>query len=94
MSAEQEYEPQLVSITDDNGEEFVMELIGLVEEDGSTYGVFQPFEEIEDDDEDDIDVVIMKVLEDGDEMQLESVADDELADKILKAFTEMVESEN
>ncbi len=93
MSEEQEYEPQLVSITDDNGQEFVMELIGLVDQDGSTYGVFQPFEEIEDDDDDDIDVVIMKVLEDGDEMQLESVADDELADKILAAFTEMVESE-
>ena len=93
MSEEMNREPELISITDENGKEFTMELLGFVDYEGATYGIFTPFEEIEDDD-DDIEAVILKVLEDGDEMSLETVADDELAEEILKAFTEAVESDN
>ena len=62
------YEPDIISVTDENGEEILFELLERYENDD---GVYVAITEYRDDDEEivdgDYEVIILKVINDGDE---------------------------
>ena len=86
---------KIITMQDEEGNDHVMELIDFVDVDDVTYAVFTPYEENEpqpEEDDEEIDVVVFKVVEEGDEISLEIVSDMEKCQQILEAFTEQVAS--
>lgn len=77
-------EPEIFLLTDENGKESKFELIGETEMDGSIYYAMIPIEDKTD------EYVILKVVtdENGDDM-LESVDDDDEFEKIADLFDDM-----
>ncbi len=73
----------LISLTDEDGNEVVFEWLDVVEYEGESYGVFIPVEEETD------DVVILHISEgaDGDDV-FEGIEDDEFVMKLFDLFKE------
>ena len=87
---ENEYNPDLISVVDENGVEHVFEELDRIETDDGRFvallPVYQEAEEILDDDG---ELIILSVVEDEDgETYLEPIEDDKLFDKIGKLFEE------
>lgn len=87
---ENEFNPDLISVVDENGVEHVFEELDRIETDEGRFiallPVYQDAEEILDDDG---ELIILSVVEDGDgETYLEPIEDDKLFDEIGKIFEE------
>ena len=87
---ENEYNPDLISVVDENGVEHVFEELDRIETDDGRFvallPVYQEAEEILDDDG---ELIILSVVEDEDgETYLEPIEDDKLFDEIGKIFEE------
>jgi len=76
----------LVTISDDEGNDYVLEHLDTIEIDDTFYLAFLPTD-IEDDD-DDFGLVILKVIEEDGEEVLVSVDDDDLLEKVYGLFLE------
>ena len=75
-----------VDLTDEEGNNFKLEIVGDVEYEGELYRVFLPTDMDEDDP--DYGFIILKCTEvDGEEM-LDSVDDEELLEKVYAVFME------
>ena len=86
----EEFGPTFITVTDDDGYEFVLEFVDALEYNGQLYQAFFPAE-VEGEDEDDPDngLVILKVLqEDGDEFVLSTLDSDEELDAVYDQFME------
>ena len=82
--------PTFITVTDEDGNEIVLEFIDALEHNGVVYQAFFPAE-VEGEDEDDPDngLVILKVLqEDGDEFVLSTLDSDEELDAVYDQFME------
>lgn len=77
----------IVSLTDENGNEVRFEFLDLVEYDGGQYVVLLPV------DEDGSEVVILKLVETGDEETYAGVEDQEILDAIFQIFKEKFKDE-
>ena len=76
-----------ISITDDEGNEFELELLDVLEKDGIFYHAFIPAS-TGDDEEEDVEIVLLKaVLEDGEEL-LSTLDSEEELDEIYDLFME------
>ena len=85
----EEYGNDFVTLIDEDGNEVEFEHIDTVEYNGVTYLAFIPAEiSIEEDAE----VVIMQIVENGEEL-LEAVEDDEIADAVFDIVMERAEAE-
>ena len=89
----EEFNPDLVSVIDENGVEHVFEELDRIETDDGRFvallPVYQEAEEILDDDG---ELIILSVVEDEDgETYLEPIEDDKLFDEIGKIFEERLE---
>ena len=90
---ENEYNPDLISVVDENGVEHVFEELDRIETDDGRFvallPVYQEAEEILDDDG---ELIILSVVEDEDgETYLEPIEDDKLFDELGKIFEERLE---
>lgn len=86
----EEYNPDIVSVVDENGEEHIFEELDRIETDEGRFvallPIYQDAEEILDDDG---ELIILSVVEDADgETYLEPIEDEALFDKIGNAFEE------
>ena len=89
-NTEEEYQPDLMTLEDEDGNEVEFEHIDTVEYNGVTYLAFIPAEiSIEEDAE----VVIMQIVEENGEELLEAVEDDEIADAVFNIVMERAEAE-
>ena len=90
--AEEEYQPDLMTLEDEDGNEVEFEHIDTVEYEGVTYLAFIPAELSV---EEDAEVVIMQVVtdENGEEL-LEGVEDDDIADAVFNIVMERAEAED
>ena len=89
-SEDEEYQPDLMTLEDEDGNEVEFEHIDTVEYNGVTYLAFIPAEiSIEEDAE----VVIMQIVEENGEELLEAVEDDEIADAVFDIVMERAEAE-
>ena len=77
------------TLVDDNNEEHQFELIDTVKYEEDTYAVMAPYGDIDDESEDEINLVILRMVEEGDEISLETVADEDLLDAVYAAFQEV-----
>ena len=88
----EDFGPNFITLTDEDGQEIELEYVDALELDGQTYMAFFPtMEEDEDKDgEEDYGLVILKsVVEDGEEM-LSTLDSDEELNRVYDAFMEQL----
>lgn len=90
----EEFGANFITLTDDEGNEFVLEYVDALEKDGQTYMAFFPALEDEADAEsEDYGLVILKsVMENGEEM-LATVDDEAELDAVYELFMEQIMDE-
>ena len=90
----EDYGANFITLTDDEGNEFVLEYVDALEMDGVTYMAFFPAVEDEADEEsEDYGLVILKsVVENGEEL-LATVDDEAELDAVYELFMEQILAE-
>ena len=84
-----EYNPDIVTVVDENGEEHTFEELDRIETDNGRYVALIPvYEEAEDILDDDGELIILKVSEEDGETYLEPIEDDDEFNEIGKIFEE------
>ena len=84
-------EGYIINLSDDEGNDFNLEVVGEVEYNDDSFVVFLPADLDENDP--DYGYVILRSVEDGDELDFESVDSDELLEKVYAIFLESLESD-
>ena len=89
----EDFGPNFITLTDEDGNEFELEYIDALEGDGQTYMAFFPAVEEDEADEEDLGLVILKsIMVDGEE-QLSTLDSDEELDKVYDLFMEQILSD-
>lgn len=84
---QEEYQPDLVSLSDDEGNEYNFEVLDSFDEDDTQYVAMTPYaEEDEVDEELDGSLVIMKVVEENGENYFVEIEDDDEYERIANEF--------
>ena len=73
---EQQYGDDFISITDEDGKEYELEVLAELEHNGSRYLALVPAGSGDDDEEEDLEVSILKSVEENGEEFLEAIEDD------------------
>ncbi|KUP06371.1 cyclopropane-fatty-acyl-phospholipid synthase [Bacillus coahuilensis m2-6] len=81
---------EVFTISDDEGQEQEVEVMGLLELNGEHYAAVSFVEDLEEDTEEDIDMFILKLDEEGDLSMIET---DEEFDQVSQAFDEYFKEE-
>lgn len=81
-------EGYFVDLTDEEGNNFKLEIVGEVEYENELYRVFLPTDMDEDDP--DYGFIILRSVMEGDEELLDSVDDEELLEKVYALYMEEV----
>lgn len=81
-------EGYFISLTDEEGQTYKLEVLGEVEFGADVYGVFLPADMDEDDP--DYGFVILKAIENGGEVEYASVDDEETLQKVYAIYMEEV----
>ncbi|MCD8255871.1 MAG: DUF1292 domain-containing protein [Oscillospiraceae bacterium] len=87
-----EKEGYFIDLTDEEGNNFKLEIIGDVEYEGDTYRVFLPTDVDEEDP--DYGFIILKTVMENDEELLDSVDDEETLEKVYALFMEELYAED
>ena len=86
----EEYGPNFVTLTDEEGNDIELEYIDALEHNGTTYMAFFPAVEEDEADEEDLGLVILKsIMVDGEE-QLSTLDSDEELDRVYDLFMEQL----
>ena len=81
----EEFGNDMVTIIDDDGNEFTLELLDTMDYNGESFGAFLPTDIDEDDP--DYGVIILKIVEDDDGSELfESIDDDDKLQDVFEHF--------
>ncbi len=93
MSNEEEYyEPDIISVTDDDGNEIQFELLERYETDDAVYvAITQYRDDAEEIVEADFEVLILKVIEDGENEYLQEIEDEMEYEQVSDILMGMVE---
>jgi uncharacterized protein YrzB (UPF0473 family) len=81
-----EFGNDIVTISDDEGNDFLLEHLDTIEMDDVFYMAFLPTDM--DEDNDDYGLIILKVISEGEEDVLVSIDDDDLLEQIYERFLE------
>ena len=85
-----EFGPNFVTLTDDEGNDIELEYVDALEHNGTTYMAFFPAVEEDEADEEDLGLVILKsIMVDGEE-QLSTLDSDEELDRVYDLFMEQL----
>ena len=90
----EEFGPDFITVTDEDGNEMELEFVDALEHNGSTYMAFFPaVEEEADEDSEDYGMVILKsIMENGEEL-LSTLDSDEELDEVYDLFMERLFAE-
>ncbi|MBO7681319.1 MAG: DUF1292 domain-containing protein [Clostridia bacterium] len=89
MDNEQEYNPNLITVQDDDGVEHIFEELDRIETDQGRYVAMLPtFDSEEEMLESDSELIILRVIEDGEETYLAAIEDDDEFDEVAEIFEE------
>ena len=89
MADEQEYNPDLYTLVDEEGVEQTFELLDVMELDGERYFALIPYYDDPDElVEDDGDLIVLKSQMDGDEELMVSIDDEEEYQRVRNLFLE------
>ncbi len=87
MADDFEYNPDIITVTDDDGCEYAFEVLDRIEtENGKYAAVISYYDEPEKQLEDDGEALILKVVEEDDEVYLSQIEDDEEFNEIYDIF--------
>jgi len=81
----EEFGGDFVSITDEEGNEFELELLDVLEKDGTFYHAFIPAGQVE---EEEIEIVLLKAVEENGEELLSTLDSEEELNEIYNLFME------
>ena len=91
-----EFGPNFVSLTDDEGSDIELEYVGALEHNGTTYMAFFPVVEEDSEDEENEEeyglVILKSQMENGEEF-LVTIDDEEEIDKVYDLFMEQILSD-
>ncbi len=90
---EDEFGRTILTLTDENGEEFELELLGTVEDRGVTYYAVCEPEDEDSEDEEEIGYGILKVVKENGEELLEAVEDEEELNRVDALFLALEEDD-
>ena len=85
----EEYGANFITVTDDEGNEFELEHLDTLELNGNTYLAFFPAESADEEDspnEEELGLIIMKVVKENGEELLSTLDSDEEAEAVYAAF--------
>ena len=82
----EEYGPDFITLTDDEGNEFEMEHLGTLEYNGTVYMSFVPADMDEEDE--DFGLILLKVVEKNGEEMLADIDDEEELNAVYEQFME------
>ncbi len=89
----EEYGPDFLTVTDEDGNEFELELVDTLEHNGVTYHAFFPAEEAGEEppknagaEDDEYGLILMKAVEENGEELLSTLDTDEELDEIYQLF--------
>ena len=86
-------ESEVLTLTDEEGNEHEFSVIDLIEMDGSEYAILLPVEEGEDDDEGG-EAIILRIDKDEDDNEiLIDIEDDDEWEKVADTWASMIENE-
>lgn len=88
---QEDYTPDIITLSDENGEEFSLEVLDAIDFEDSHYLALVPVSDGENTIEDDGTVVILKEVVDGDEFYYEEIENDEEYEEVSEIFTERLE---
>ncbi len=88
---EEDFGPDIITVTDEDGEEYSFEVLDEIEENGTRYLALLPAEEGEEMLESDGNLVIMKVAEEDGEEFLDAVEDEAEFTRIGQQFQERLQ---
>ncbi|MBR2105546.1 MAG: DUF1292 domain-containing protein [Bacteroidales bacterium] len=91
-------EIQILTLTDEDGNDRDFEVVDTLDYEGDTYYALQEyFENVADldnrDENDDIEILILKRVVEGDEESFDTITDDDLFDKLTAMFDAMMDEE-
>ena len=85
----EEFGPDFITITDEDGNDIELELVDALEHNGQTYMAFFPVvEEDTDEDGEEMGLVILKSIEENGEELLSTLDSDEELDEVYNLFME------
>ena len=85
----EEYGANFITVTDDEGNEFELEHLDTMELNGTTYMAFFPaVTEEEQEQDEDLGLIFMKVIQENGEELLSTLDSDEEAEMVYNAFME------
>ncbi|MBR5471440.1 MAG: DUF1292 domain-containing protein [Oscillibacter sp.] len=85
----EDFGPTFITVTDDEGKEFVLEFVDALEHNGQLYQAFFPAEtEGENEDDPDNGLVILKVLQEDGETLLSTLDSEEEEEAVYELFME------
>ena len=96
----EEYGPDFITVTDEDGNEFELEHLDTLEYNGETYMAFFPTVSEEEEDVEDVDLdeenglIILKVVEVDGEEQLSTLDSDEELELVYQQFMEQLFDED
>ena len=87
---EQQYGDDFISITDEGGKEYELEVLAELEHNGSRYLALVPAGSGNDDEEEDLEVSILKSVEENGEEFLEAIEDDAELEAVYSALMDLI----
>lgn len=84
----EDFGPTFITVTDEDGQEIVLEFIDALEHNGQLYQAFFPAETEDDEDNPDNGLVILKVIHEDGEDLLSTLDSDEELDAVYDLFVE------
>ena len=87
---EQQYGDDFISITDEDGKEYELEVLAELEHNGSRYLALVPAGSGNDDEEEDLEVSILRSVEENGEDILVTIDDDEELENVYQALMDLI----
>ncbi|WP_053366737.1 DUF1292 domain-containing protein [Bacillus sp. FJAT-27245] len=81
---------EIFTISDENNEEAQVEVLAVMNIDGTDYAAVSFLEDLQEETDEDIDIFFLKVDEEGD---LDAIQSDEEFEKVAQAFEELMDEE-
>lgn len=88
----EEFGPDFVTVTDEDGNEFELEHLGTLEHKGNTYMAFVPADMDEDDE--DFGLILLRVAEENGEQLLADIDDQAELDEVYAQFVDTLFDES
>ena len=84
----EDFGPTFITVTDEDGNELVLEFIDALEHNGQLYQAFFPAETEDEEEDPDSGLVILKVIQENGEELLSTLDSDEELDAVYELFME------